>query len=71
MDRLDSWSLVITPAGKRSGQATSTLAAALRQLPVPVIGRIKEGAIWLDLRTLDDEAAFAAQLHQLALPASA
>ncbi len=71
IDRLDSWSLVITPTGKRSGQATASIAAALRQLPLPVIGRVKDGAIWLDLRTLSDEAAFAAQLHQLALPAIA
>lgn len=65
VDRLDSWSLVISPTGKRSGQATSALATALRQLPLPVIGRVKDGAIWLDLRTLDDEPAFTAQLAQL------
>ncbi len=71
VDRLDSWSLVITPAGKRSGQSLSAITTALRQLPLPVIGRVKDGAVWLDLRTLDDEAAFAAQLPQLALPAIA
>ncbi len=71
VDRLDSWSLVITPTGKRSGQAISAMAAALRKLPLPVIGRVKDGAIWLDLRTLDDEAAFLEQLNQLALPSIA
>ena len=44
------------------GRRLDGLAAALRGLPIPVIGRIADGALWLDLRTLDDEAAFAAQL---------
>lgn len=68
IDRLDSWSLVITPAGRRSGQATAAIATALRSLPLPVIGRVKDGALWLDLRTLDDETSFIDQLPQLALP---
>jgi L-seryl-tRNA(Ser) seleniumtransferase len=71
VDRLDSWSLVITPSGRRSGQATTAIATALRKLPVPVIGRVKDGAVWLDLRVLDDEALFLEQLTQLALPALA
>jgi len=37
------------------------LARALRDLPVPVIGRVSEGRVLLDLRCLDDEAGFAAQ----------
>ncbi len=69
--RLDSWSLVITPAGKRSGQATSAIAGALRKLPLPVIGRVKDGAVWLDLRTLEDDTAFKEQLQHLALPSLA
>ncbi|MCM0044709.1 MAG: L-seryl-tRNA(Sec) selenium transferase [Burkholderiaceae bacterium] len=71
IDRLDSWSLVITPAGRRSGQATAAVVAALRQLPLPVIGRVKEGAVWLDLRTLENDEEFRAQLKHLALPALA
>ena len=35
---------------------------------MPVIGRIRDGALLLDLRCLDDEAAFAAQLGGLVLP---
>ena len=34
-------------------------------LPIPVIGRISEGTLFFDLRTLDDEAAFIAQLDKL------
>ena len=62
IDRLDSWALVLTPLGKRSGRTVSALEAALRLLPTPVIGRIQDGAVWLDLRALENEAAFSAQL---------
>jgi len=41
------------------------LAASLRQLPRPVIGRLQRGALWLDLRCLDDEAAFLAAVALL------
>jgi L-seryl-tRNA(Ser) seleniumtransferase len=53
---------------KGSGHKLDALAAALRALPVPVIGRINDGALILDLRTLEDEAAFVAQLGSLKLP---
>lgn len=65
VERLDSWALVLTPFGKRSGRTVQALEAALRQLPTPVIGRITDGAVWLDLRTLENETAFAAQLPLL------
>ncbi len=68
VERLDSWAVVLTPHGKRSGRTVQALESALRELPMPVIGRIKDGAVWLDLRTLEDEAAFTAQLHLLAAP---
>jgi L-seryl-tRNA(Ser) seleniumtransferase len=41
------------------------LADAFRRLPIPVIGRISAGALFFDLRTLNDEAAFVAQLDRL------
>ena len=47
------------------GKGLDRLAAAFRGLPIPVIGRISEGTLYFDLRTLDDEAAFAAQLDRL------
>jgi len=71
VDRIPSWAFCITPitsTGKRSGTALESLHAALRALPIPVIGRLQDGALWLDLRTLDDEEAFIAQLSRLSLP---
>lgn len=65
VDRLPSACLAIYPAAKRSGRALSRLADAFRGLPTPVIGRVEDGALRFDLRCLDDEAAFIAQLSQL------
>ena len=36
---------------------------ALRALPIPIIARAHKGAVWMDLRCLDDEAAFVDQLR--------
>jgi L-seryl-tRNA(Ser) seleniumtransferase len=67
VDRLPSHALVMTPQRKKSG-ILRELEAAWRRLPIPVIGRIGDGALRLDLRCLDDEAAFIAQLPQLPPP---
>ena len=56
--RIASAGLAIRPGGDR-------LAAAFRRLAVPVIGRTHQGAFILDLRCLQDEDGFAAQLAQL------
>jgi L-seryl-tRNA(Ser) seleniumtransferase len=66
IDRLESWCLVLRPK-QAGGTALARLAAAFRNLPVPVIGRIEEGCFKLDLRCLDDEAGFVEQLTQLKL----
>ena len=70
--RIPSAGLAITPhgaGGKRaSGSALNALAAAFRALPVPVIGRIQDDAFLLDLRCLEDEAGFVAQLQMLDPP---
>lgn len=44
------------------GNALGALAAALRGLRIPVIGRIENRALVLDLRCLEDEAGFCANL---------
>jgi len=65
--RIPSAGLAITP-GKKSGTALKALAAAFRALPIPVIGRIQDDAFILDLRCLEDEESFIAQLPGLDLP---
>jgi L-seryl-tRNA(Ser) seleniumtransferase len=67
--RLDSWALTVQPTTRRTS-VLHDIEAALRGLPVPIIGRISDGALRLDLRCLSaaDEAAFTAQLAQLAQP---
>jgi L-seryl-tRNA(Ser) seleniumtransferase len=64
VDRLESWCLSLRPA-RQGGTALARLAAAFRALPVPVIGRIEDGCFKMDLRCLEDEPAFMAQLPQL------
>jgi L-seryl-tRNA(Ser) seleniumtransferase len=68
-ETIASAALAIRPTARRGGgRALAALAAALRSLPVPVIGRIEAGALLLDLRCLDDEAGFAANLAALTVP---
>jgi L-seryl-tRNA(Ser) seleniumtransferase len=66
-DRLPSVGVAIRPAtrGRGEGRSLGALAAALRALPIPVIGRVVEGALVLDLRCLEDEPAFLDQLPLL------
>lgn len=67
-DRLASHALRLVPAGRSSGKALDRLAASLRALPAPVIGRIADGALLLDVRCLDDEAGFTAQFAPAPAP---
>ncbi len=73
VDRLDSAGLAIAApsGGKRSGAFPDRLARALRELPIPVIGRIEDGELKLDLRCLDGaemEQRFLQQLPLLKVP---
>jgi L-seryl-tRNA(Ser) seleniumtransferase len=47
--RLSGWAVVI------EGPKISALAAGLREAPDPVLARVHDDALWLDVRTLRDE----------------
>lgn len=63
LDTISSAGLAITSNG--GGSALEHLASALRGLSRPVIGRLDDGALILDLRCLTDEAAFLSVLSEL------
>ncbi len=66
VERLPSAGLALAPLQKKgAGRALDALASALRALPLPVIGRIAEDRLLLDLRGLEDAAPFVAQLPAL------
>ena len=68
VDLLPSAGLAMAPVltGKRGiGTALDFLSAALRELPMPVIGRIESDRLILDCRCLEDTASFVAQLGAL------
>lgn len=67
VETLDSAAITIMPTASRGrGAALKRLAAGLRGLPIPIIGRVQDDAMWLDLRCLDDLDGFRAQLKVLA-----
>jgi L-seryl-tRNA(Ser) seleniumtransferase len=66
LETLPSAALAIRPQRQRGGgRALAHLAVALRDLPIPIIGRVENGAQILDLRCLEDEAAFTLNLARL------
>ena len=66
VERLPSAGLAIAPVQtKGSGRALDALASAFRSLALPVIGRIADDRLLLDLRCLEEAAPFVAQLPAL------
>ncbi len=61
VDRLASWAVTFAPKEGR-GSALEALTARWRGLAKPVIGRVADGRLWLDLRCLEDEAALLREL---------
>jgi L-seryl-tRNA(Ser) seleniumtransferase len=68
IEQLPSYGLAVR-ALKAGRASLGGLEAALRALPRPVLGRLADRALWLDLRCLEpaDEASFGAQLETLRL----
>lgn len=69
LQALPSAGIALAPPTGRKGVMAGRIAAAFRALPVPVVGRIKDGTFMLDLRCLDDEGEFIAQLDRFTMPA--
>jgi L-seryl-tRNA(Ser) seleniumtransferase len=66
VERLPSAGLAIASLQKKgAGRALDELAGALRALPQPVIGRVAEDRLLLDLRCLEDSQALLRQLDTL------
>ncbi|MGE5493016.1 MAG: L-seryl-tRNA(Sec) selenium transferase, partial [Actinomycetota bacterium] len=53
VERLPSAALVLRPRAKRPGKALIALEESFRRLPKPVIGYVRDDALWLDLRCLE------------------
>ncbi len=68
VERLPSAGLAIAPTEKKgAGRALQQLADALRALPIPVIGRIQDERLLLDLRCLERASDFVDQIGLLRL----
>jgi L-seryl-tRNA(Ser) seleniumtransferase len=66
VEMIPSACIAMRAFARHSGGALAALAKTFRQLPVPVIGRIENGALGFDLRCLADEKAFIANLADFA-----
>jgi L-seryl-tRNA(Ser) seleniumtransferase len=67
VDLIASHGIAVAAPGKRRNALAAEIAAAFRALPVPVIGRISDGAFIMDLRCLEHEDEFVGQLKHLDL----
>jgi L-seryl-tRNA(Ser) seleniumtransferase len=67
VDQLPSYGLAVRAAQQSHGNPLGALEKRLRALPRPVIGRICNDTLWLDLRCLEDNqlGLFSEQLAQL------
>ena len=68
VDLLPSAALVIRPLqAKHRGRLIAAIEVAMRKLPIPIIGRVNKGALWLDLRTVEDPHDLLASWSHLTL----
>ncbi|MDL1862737.1 L-seryl-tRNA(Sec) selenium transferase [Betaproteobacteria bacterium PRO7] len=65
IERLPSAALAVRAPAKAKGRVIESLEKRLRGLPVPVVGRVHDGALWLDCRCLlpGDEPRFVDNLR--------
>lgn len=70
VETVPSAGIGIQPVGKRSGRQLASLSEAFRRLPIPVVGRIEDQTLILDLRCLPGGAGFVANLAALKLAES-
>jgi L-seryl-tRNA(Ser) seleniumtransferase len=69
MERIPSAGLAIRLRGaRRGGRMLSALSTAFRQLSIPVVGRIEDNTLIFDLRCLEDEDGFIANVAAFDLP---
>jgi L-seryl-tRNA(Ser) seleniumtransferase len=62
---IPSGALALSYIPRKSAAALKAIAEQLRHLPVPIIGRIADKSLLLDLRCLENEAEFLAQIQLL------
>lgn len=64
VEQLPSQALVLSPivTKREANRSLQSAQKALRSLPVPIIGRINDGRLILDLRCLEDESELLEQL---------
>ncbi len=63
VETLESAGLALHPPGGAQGRTLAAMAARLRALSPPVIGAVRDGALRLDLRCLEDPAPLLAALE--------
>jgi L-seryl-tRNA(Ser) seleniumtransferase len=67
VDLIASHAIAVAAPGKRRSALAAEISAAFRALPIPVIGRISDGAFTMDFRCLEHEDEFVEQLKHLDL----
>ena len=69
--RLASWGIKLIPTSPKANsgqeQILQKLVSAFKALPQPMIGRVQDGSLFFDLRTLDDSRSISNQLVHLKL----
>jgi L-seryl-tRNA(Ser) seleniumtransferase len=68
IENLHSFAVKLTPHKKRGkGKALKEITTKLRALPAPIIGRVHNDSLWLDLRCLENENEFLKQISMLTI----